>query len=56
VGVALPSGAAIGIGVATGGAAVGGIGVQVVQATAGIAAQIGGALMPLSTVSRGGQP
>jgi len=40
VGVALPSGAAIGIGVATGGAAVGGIGVQVVQATAGIAAQL----------------
>lgn len=40
-------------GTATGGAAVGGVGGQVVQATAGIASQISGALMPLS---RGGQP
>ncbi|MGN5355019.1 hypothetical protein ACQ4P5_23875 [Ralstonia sp. L16] len=50
---AQPAAGGIGVGVAAGGAAVGGIGGQVVQATAGIASQITGALAPLS---RGGQP
>ncbi|WP_296226012.1 hypothetical protein [Ralstonia sp. UBA689] len=44
---------ALGTGPASGRAAVGGVGGQVVQATAGIASQISGALAPLS---RGGQP
>nr|WP_311527610.1 hypothetical protein [uncultured Ralstonia sp.] len=51
-GVQPPTGG-LSAGNAVGGAAVGGVGGQVVQATAGIASQISGALAPLS---RGGQP
>ncbi|ANH74216.1 MULTISPECIES: hypothetical protein [Ralstonia] len=48
-----PAAGGLAVGTAVGGAAVGGVGGQVVQATAGIASQISGALAPLS---RGGQP
>lgn len=51
-GVQPPTGR-LSVGTAVGGAAVGGVGGQVVQATAGIASQISGALAPLL---RGGQP
>jgi len=53
VGGLQPMAGALGTGPASGGAAIGGAGGQVVQATAGIASQISGALAPLS---RGGQP
>ncbi|NWK43468.1 hypothetical protein [Ralstonia pickettii] len=48
-----PTAGGLSVGNAVSGAAVGGVGGQVVQATAGIASQISGALAPLS---RGGQP
>lgn len=52
VGALQPSGTALGASVAAGGASVGGIGGQVVQATAGVASLVSGALMPLSRASQ----